>query len=91
MKSKLDFKLNYYFNKYKDHPIANVSDFRKKFKRENGDFQYLSELIVMISKYQVKKYGETIPNGKIFYVRNLEERRKINNKISMLERYRRNK
>ena len=57
MKSYLDFKLNLYFNMYKDTPLPNGDEFRKKFKKEHGKFPYLNELIVMIINYQVKKYG----------------------------------
>lgn len=53
-KDSLDFKLNYYYYKYKDNPLPNSDEFRKRFKKENGKFQYLNELIVMIINYQVK-------------------------------------
>lgn len=56
----LDFKLNYYFEKYKDYPIPVVNEFREKFESENGKFIYFRELIVMIQKYQMKKYGAII-------------------------------
>ena len=59
-KDRLDFKLNYYYYKYKDKPLPNSDDFRKRFKRTEGKFPYLNELIVMIINYQVKKYGCTL-------------------------------
>lgn len=56
----LDFKLNYYFEKYKDYPIPQVKEFREKFIKENGKFTYFRELVIMIQKYQIKKYGAII-------------------------------
>lgn len=57
----LEFKLNYYFEKYKDTCIISTSKFKDIFKKENGEFSLLSELIVMIQRYQYKKYGNLIP------------------------------
>lgn len=62
MKSYLDFKLNLYFNMYKDTSLPNSDEFRKNFKKEHGKFPYLNELIVKIINYQVKKYGCTLPD-----------------------------
>lgn len=59
---KMEFKLNYYFEKYKDYPLPNSDAFRKKFKRKEGKFPYLNELIVMIINYQVKTYGRSLPD-----------------------------
>lgn len=58
--SYLDFKLNLYFNMYKDTPLPNSDDFRKRFKRRHGKFPYLNELIFRIINYQVKTYGSTL-------------------------------
>ena len=62
-KRPLDFKLNYYYYKYRNEPLPNCDNFRKKFKIIEGKFPYLNELCVMIINYQVKKYGETLPDG----------------------------
>lgn len=62
VKSNLDFKLNLYFNMYKDKPLPNGDEFRKNFKKEHGKFPYLNELVVMLINYQVKKYGQQLPN-----------------------------
>ena len=62
-KDSLDFKLNYYYHKYKDTPLSNSDEFRKRFKRDEGKFPYLNELIVMIINYQVKIYGCTLPDS----------------------------
>lgn len=55
-----EFKLNLYFNMYKDHPIGSRDNFRTTFRKKHGRYQYLPELILMIEEYQRKKYGETI-------------------------------
>ena len=60
----LEFKLNYYFEKYKDTCIIKTPVFKDRFKKENGDFELLNELIVMIQKYQIKKYGDLVESGK---------------------------
>lgn len=54
------FKLNYYFEMYKDRPFINRDKFKFRFMKENGKFQYIKELIVMVEKYQIKKYGQLI-------------------------------
>lgn len=61
-KDNLDFKLKYYYHKYKDYPLPNADEFRRRFKVVEGKFPYLNELIVMIINYQVKTYGQTLPN-----------------------------
>lgn len=62
-KDSLVFKLNYYYHKYKDTPLPNSDEFRMRFKRDEGKFPYLNELIVMIINYQVKTYGCTLPDS----------------------------
>lgn len=54
--------LNYYYHKYKDTPLPNSDEFRKRFNKDEGKFPYLNELIVMIINYQVKTYGCTLPD-----------------------------
>lgn len=58
----LEFKLNFYFEKYKDSSLNSNDEFRKKFIKEHGNFPYLNELILMINRYQVKKYGSNLNN-----------------------------
>ena len=60
----LEFKLQYYFEKYKDTSIVGTAEFKDNFKKEHGDFVLLPELINMIIKYQIKKYGELVTSGK---------------------------
>lgn len=77
--SKMDFKLNYYFQKYKDTSIVSRNDFRLRFKKENGKFNYLEELIVMIEQYQIKKYGAGLDRSDFIRSRNKTERDRVNN------------
>lgn len=63
MRENLDFKLNFYYHKYKDTPLPNSDEFRKRFERDEGKFVYLNELILMIINYQVKVYGQTLPDS----------------------------
>ena len=58
-----EFKLQFYFNLYKDKSMINSSMFRAKFKKLHGDFKYLDKLVVEIENYQIKKYGCTLGNG----------------------------
>lgn len=58
----LEFKFNYYFELYKETPILSNENFKMKFIKKHGDFIYLNELVIMINKYQVKKYGTNLNN-----------------------------
>lgn len=60
----LEFKLNYYFEKYKDICIIKSRLFKELFIKENGDFPLLNELVVMIQRYQYNKYGELVESGR---------------------------
>ena len=75
-----EFKLEFYFNLYKDKPLKSRDEFRKNFKKVHGNFLYLPELIVRIEKYQIKKYGETLNN--FVYIPNRNERRKNNYRVN---------
>lgn len=75
-----EFKLNYYFEKYKDVSIVTRNEFRKRFRKENGEFKYLEELITMIERYQIKKYGASLDRADFIESRNKKERDKANNK-----------
>lgn len=55
-----EFKLNLYFNMYKNYPIGSRDKFRGRFIAKHGRFHYLPELILMIEEYQKNKYGQTI-------------------------------
>ena len=59
-----DFKLNYYFYKYKDHSLISITKFKSDFIKNEGKFDYLNELIIMIQKYQCKKYNSLVETGK---------------------------
>ena len=58
-----EFKLQFYFNLYKDKSMINSSMFRAKFKKLHGDFKHLDKLVVAIENYQIKKYGCNLGNG----------------------------
>lgn len=60
----LEFKLQYYFELYKDTCIIKTPVFKDRFKTKHGDFELLNELIVMIQRYQIKKYGDLVESGK---------------------------
>ena len=55
-----EFKLQIYFNMYKDLPIGNRKKFKAKFIKKHGKFRYLPELIFQIEKYQYNAFGEGI-------------------------------
>lgn len=59
----LEFKLQYYFELYKDTSIFYVGRFKQEFKSKHGDFPLLYELIIMIQRYQHKKYGDLLAYG----------------------------
>lgn len=59
----LDFKLQYYFELYKDTPIASTAKFKLAFTKKHGSFELLNELMIMIQKYQYHKYGDLISDG----------------------------
>ena len=75
-----EFKLEFYFNLYKDKPLKSRDEFRKNFRKKHGKFLYLPELIVRIEKYQIEKYGETLDN--FVYIPNRNERRKNNYRVN---------
>ena len=77
-----EFKLNFYFNLYKDKALPNRDEFRKNFKKNYGNFQYIEELIRMVEKYQMKKYGETLHDGKLIEHRTSEERDRISKNVN---------
>lgn len=55
-----EFKLKFYFTLYKDRALPNRQKFRYNFKKHHGKFKYIEELIIMIERYQIKKYGTTL-------------------------------
>lgn len=61
----LEFKLQFYFHKYKDTCVISSTNFKTEFTKENGDFPLLNELIIMIQRYQLKRYGDLIERGDI--------------------------
>lgn len=60
----LEFKLQYYFEEYKDSSVTSYTKFREEFKKKHNDFELFKELYIMIQKYQLKKYGTLLGTGK---------------------------
>ena len=58
-----EFKLQFYFNLYKNTSMDSRNDFRAKFHKRHGEFRYLNELIRMIENYQIKTFGCTLHEG----------------------------
>lgn len=92
----LEFKLNYYFEKYKDTALSSATRFKAQFIKDNGNFELLNELIVMIQRYQIKNYSEVLEHGSITLKRdekytysNRENNRKIRRFGTREERIRR--
>ena len=56
----LDFKLQFYFKMFKDKPFKNAKVFKNEFIKQYGNFEYLNELVIMITNYQIKKYGYSL-------------------------------
>lgn len=59
----LEFKLNYYFELLKDTPAVSASRFKDEFVRKYGKFELLNELVIMIQRYQLNKYGNLLESG----------------------------
>lgn len=92
----LDFKLQYYFELYKDTSCSSSTKFKVNFIKKHGEFSMLPELVVMIQRYQLKKYGEVLEDGNITLKRpaknsynNIETARFINRFGTKKERERR--
>lgn len=82
----LEFKLNYYFEKYKDSSIISCSDFKRRFIKENGNFELLNELVIMINRYQVKKYGYNLTNFVKEYKSREDIKKEKRNSTARIER-----
>lgn len=85
-----EFKLNYYFEIFKDDIFDNRKKFREKFIKNYGKFEYLEELILMIEKYQMKKYGNMLRSDDTIRKTN-DEWERIKVCWCKRERYRKNK
>ena len=60
----LEFKLNYFFEKYKNASVISSPKFKEAFIKKE---ELLNELLVMIQRYQIKKYGDLVTTGKNTY------------------------
>lgn len=55
------FKINYYFNLYKDRSIRNAKIFKDVLEiKHHINRKIAGKIYVMINKYQTEKYGESI-------------------------------
>ena len=72
----LEFKLSLYFEEYKDTSVCKVSEFKKKIIKKHGKFPLLNELIIMVQKYQIKKYGSTLDRSN--FIETNKNQRRIN-------------
>ena len=81
-----NFKLNIYYEMYKNKPLPSRDEFRRNFKKKYGKFQDLEELIRMIECYQLKRYGQTLNN--FIKIPGKEERKKIQHNCVLRERAR---
>lgn len=63
----LEFKLQYYFEKYKDTCVISAPKFKNTFTKKEGEFELLNELLVMIQRYQISKFGDLVTSGRNVY------------------------
>ncbi len=68
----LEFKLQIYFEEYKNAPMISTSAFKRGFIKKHGEFVLLNELINMVMSYQYKTYGNLLGTGKSAF-RNVEK------------------
>ena len=61
----LEFKLNTYFEMYKNSVVISSPKFKEAFIKKHGEFELLNELVIMIQKYQYKTYGDLLATGKV--------------------------
>ena len=59
-----EFKLNYYFEMYKNTLFNNAREFKNEFIKKHGQFPYLNELVIMIANYQTETYGNRVTRRK---------------------------
>ena len=85
-----EFKLNYYFEIFKDDIFDNRKKFREKSIKNYDKFEYLEELILMIEKYQMKKYGNMLRSDDTIR-KTSDEWERIKVCWCKRERYRKNK
>ena len=59
-KSNRTFIFGYFFEKYKDYPVASRDSFRNYFLHKHGKYVDLELLIRAIEVYQMEKYNQTL-------------------------------
>ena len=86
---QLDFKLNMYFQLYKDTPLENRGKFRELFRKKHGEFRYINELVVMIERYQIDKYGELLYRSDDRILKTPQDNEKASNASNHRKHYKR--
>lgn len=77
----IEFKLNFYFEKYKDYSFKTNEEFKRMFIKKEGDFILLNELVLLVNKYQVKKFGTNLHNECDINGLSRKISKRLNNKI----------
>lgn len=65
-----DFKMDYYFQKYKEYTMISLEYFRKEFKKTEGNYDKIDELFRKIQRHQIAKYGNVVGTGGHIFVEN---------------------
>ena len=60
IKNNRTFIFTFYFNKYKEYPVASRDSFRNLFLHKHGYYNDLELLIRFIEDYQMKVYNQTL-------------------------------
>ena len=87
----LEFKLQFYFKMFKDKPFKNAKVFKSEFIKKYCNFEYLNELVIMITNYQIKKYGYSLCPSYYTPIITKEDSKRILNNANHRERNRKRK
>lgn len=79
-----EFKMNMYFEKYKDYEMYSLNYFRLNFRKAEGKYNKVDDLFRKIQKYQIEKYGNVVGTGGILKINNRLISKKNSTKISRL-------
>lgn len=79
-----EFKMNMYFEKYKDYEMYALNYFRRDFIKAEGKYDKIDELFRKIQKYQIEKYGNVVGTGGFVKINNALITKKNSTKISKL-------
>ena len=65
-----EFKMNVYFEKYKECEMMSVYYFKKHFYEKEGKYYKIDDLVRKIQRYQINKYGNIVGTGGWAYADN---------------------